>query len=111
MVIIFIGKSKPLTDRSMNILENINETIICSLGIIYVTFTDYCPDTKVQYGYGWMFDFILTTGNIGYIVYHVWLVLRYIRLIIIKYYRRVKKNFRSTFSRTEFKKLQPLREI
>ena len=97
MVIIYIGKSKPLTDRSMNILENINETIICSLGIIYVTFTDYCPDAKVQYGYGWMFDFILTIGNIGYIVYHAWLVLRYLRLIIIKYYRRVKKNSEPLF--------------
>ena len=92
IVMIYIGNQKPFMDRNLNIIENINEFIIGLLGIIYVVFSEYCPEENVQYGYGWLFLSIFTNSFVGFTAYHLWLMMRYIRLILIRYYRRIKRS-------------------
>ena len=44
---IYIASAKPMTDRSLNILENVNEVFVGHLAILYVVFTEYCPEAHV----------------------------------------------------------------
>ena len=51
--LIYITNSKPYLDRRQNHLEILNEFMIGVMVILYIDFTDYCPNKWITYQAGW----------------------------------------------------------
>ena len=96
---IYIGLVRPKVYWLMNYIEMFNEGIFQLATIHLFVFSDFVSSQEVQYDFGFSMVTtmsILITVNFGFVI---WFGCSDLALLIIKYYRRVKRYFDPDFMR------------
>jgi len=88
---IYQGQHMPLQERLKNRIELFNEICISFSSYLMLLFTDWVPDSELQYLYGWaMLSLIVLCILVnGFFIFKFGL--KSLKLIITKYYQLPKK--------------------
>ena len=88
---IYQGQHMPLQERLKNRIELFNEICISFSSYLMLLFTDWVPDSELQYLYGWaMLSLIVLCILVnGFFIFKFGL--KSLKLIITKYYQLLKR--------------------
>ena len=84
------GYSRPFRRLRRNRIENVNELLICMIGIILLTFTSFAPEMYEQYYMGWYYIHLLALLTMFNLLFLILDVFHSLKIIWIKYYRLIR---------------------
>ena len=90
---IYQGNNRPLETRLRNNTESLNEltTFLATLHLFF--FTDWVDDLELQFLYGWSMVIIICISIMWNMAIVFFFTAKQIKLVVIKYYRRIKHQF------------------
>ena len=98
LFIIHAGTSRPYASRAENRKELANELFIISMSTTLILFSDFARDSSFQYNVaGWMYILLLGLCLLFNLSFLFVYVIKLLKLIIIKYGRRIIRQFSIRF--------------
>ena len=89
-ITIYVGSFTPFKSRYYNRIEIMNELYISFATYQIILFTDFVPDSEEKSKFGWLYTCMMSLHIFSNVILIVFEIIRVVRLIMIKYYRRFK---------------------
>ena len=90
-IIIYNGAIRPFVSRKLNYIEMFNEVSVCIVTGHDLFYTDLMPTRQDQFKVGWSMILVMVVNAACNIMVVVKLAVWYTYLILVKFYRRLRR--------------------